>query len=102
MTTVLKVSDANFGVRQEAAVIALREMRAVHPKIYNNNLWRRKVKVRYLFFYTKKKIDTVYSHWGWPKPFLRFASQDHLVNGIVLWSLKCTVVIAGGTLLAWF
>jgi hypothetical protein len=36
--------------RQDAAVTSLREMRAVIPKYYNNNSWRRLVRVRGLLY----------------------------------------------------
>lgn len=40
-----EVAEANLGMRQQAAVVALREMRAVKKSYFNKNSWRRKVKV---------------------------------------------------------
>jgi len=40
-----KTSKASLGERQQAAVTSLREMRAVRKKYYDNNSWRRRVKV---------------------------------------------------------
>jgi hypothetical protein len=55
-----KIAEVSFGARQEAAVKALREMRAVTRKYYDNNSWRRKVKVCTLIpFYPTKKIHMV-------------------------------------------
>jgi hypothetical protein len=42
---IFKLAKANLDVRQEAAVTALREMKVVTTTYYNNNSWRRKVKV---------------------------------------------------------
>jgi len=52
LDTILVYSDykfktykASLGERQQAAVTSLREMRAVRKKYYDNNSWRRRVKV---------------------------------------------------------
>ena len=42
---VFEAAESSMGERQEAAVTALREMRAVQKKYYDNNSWRRRVKV---------------------------------------------------------
>jgi hypothetical protein len=42
-----ELAKANLDVRQEAAVTALREMKAVTMTYYKNNSWRRRVKVWY-------------------------------------------------------
>lgn len=71
---------------QEAAVTSLREMRAVHRKIYKTGAWSRKVKVRYIICLDSAKVNIIYSHWDWQKSFLIFANLAHLMNGIVpLW-----------------
>ena len=42
---IFQAAEASVGRRQEAAVTSLREMRAVRKKYYDNNGWRRRVKV---------------------------------------------------------
>jgi len=42
---MFETAKASLGERQEAAVTALQEMKAVLKKYYDNNSWRRKVKV---------------------------------------------------------
>jgi hypothetical protein len=61
----LKVAEVSFGARQEAAVAALREMRVVTRKYFDNNSWRRKVKVciTSILFYPIKKFTWYQVPW---------------------------------------